>query len=81
MITFCTINGRDKITSTHDVCRVMPCHAMSNFLVTGRKDVMTAFAKVVVLKTDRNKVLGLHLASPNAGEIIQVTPLIQPMIS
>lgn len=34
------------------------------------KDI--CYSKMICLKTDSDRVLGLHILSPNAGEIIQV---------
>ena len=32
---------------------------------------VSCYSKIVVNKTENNKVIGLHIAAPNAGEIIQ----------
>jgi thioredoxin reductase (NADPH) len=37
----------------------------------GRHD-SNAFAKIVVEKTSREKVLGIHYVGPNAGDVMQV---------
>jgi thioredoxin reductase (NADPH) len=39
--------------------------------IANKKEGIQCFAKVVVDTTQNNKVLGLHIAAPNAGEIIQ----------
>ena len=36
-----------------------------------KQNTMKCFTKIVVNKNDNNKVLGMHIASPNAGEVIQ----------
>ena len=35
------------------------------------KDGLFSYSKIVVHTKDNNRILGLHIASPNAGEIIQ----------
>ena len=37
---------------------------------------LTSFAKIVVNVKDNERVLGMHIVSPNAGEIIQVKSLL-----
>lgn len=39
--------------------------------IAGKSGDLTCYAKIVVNKLENNKVLGLHIACPNAGEIIQ----------
>jgi len=39
--------------------------------VLEKADSVKAFTKIVVHKANKNKVLGLHIAAPNAGEIMQ----------
>lgn len=39
--------------------------------ITNNHTELSCYAKIVVLKTQREKVLGMHIASPNSGELIQ----------
>ena len=39
--------------------------------IAHKHDDVSCFAKIVVNTKENNKVLGLHIAAPNAGEIIQ----------
>lgn len=39
--------------------------------ITENYNEVTGYAKIVVLKDQRNLVVGIHIASPNAGEVIQ----------
>lgn len=39
--------------------------------IANKQEGIQCFAKIVVDTTQNNKVLGLHIAAPNAGEIIQ----------
>lgn len=39
--------------------------------VAHKHDELSCFAKIVVKKSENNRVVGLHIAAPNAGEIIQ----------
>ena len=32
---------------------------------------MSAYAKVIVNKLENKKIIGMHIAAPNAGEIMQ----------
>jgi len=39
--------------------------------IVNEKNDRSCYAKIITLKTEDDKVIGLHIASPNAGEIIQ----------
>ena len=39
--------------------------------IVNEKNDKSCYAKIITLKTEDEKVIGLHIASPNAGEIIQ----------
>ena len=39
--------------------------------LTNNHSELSCYAKIVVNKSDKNKVVGMHIAAPNAGEIIQ----------
>jgi len=39
--------------------------------ITERHSEVNCYGKIVVKKSENNRVLGMHIASPNAGEVIQ----------
>jgi thioredoxin reductase (NADPH) len=39
--------------------------------ITNNHTELSCFAKIVVLASQKNRVLGMHIASPNSGELIQ----------
>lgn len=39
--------------------------------ISDHKEHLAAFCKVIVLRDDKQTVIGMHIAAPNAGEIIQ----------
>ena len=60
-------HGADNIATYHTKFKPLEW-AVDKFITEGKR---TAYTKVLVNKTDSNRVVGFHMCAPNAGEITQ----------